>query len=118
MRTNKLLVKFADNQVVSYDRIVERHSQAGRRFLLNWGEKMYIEITIDLTKYNGKIIDLRLSDYYTMKKMIDIAWQANSISKTPREGYWVRVVNKEKIFPGHLTLANCGITTGDRIEII
>ncbi|MEK3952657.1 MAG: EsaB/YukD family protein [Psychrobacillus psychrotolerans] len=79
---------------------------------------MYIEITVDLSKYDGKIIDLRLSDYYTMKKMIDIAWQASSISKNPREGHWVRVVNKDKIFPGHLTLAHCGITTGDRIEII
>lgn len=81
-------------------------------------KKVYIEITVDLSKYDGKIIDLRLSDYYTMKKMIDIAWQASSISKNPREGHWVRVVNKGKIFPGHLTLAHCGITTGDRIEII
>ncbi|MFJ8064668.1 EsaB/YukD family protein [Psychrobacillus sp. NPDC096426] len=79
---------------------------------------MYIEITIDLCNYEGDVMDLRLSDYYTMKKMIDIAWQAKAISKTPREGHWVRVVNKDRLFPGHLTLAHCGITTGDRIEII
>ncbi|KAA0955573.1 ubiquitin [Sporosarcina sp. ANT_H38] len=79
---------------------------------------MYIEITVDLSNYEGDIIDLRLSDYYTAKKMVDIAWQANSISISPREGQWIRVVNKDKLFPGHLTLAHCGITTGDRIEII
>lgn len=79
---------------------------------------MYIEITLDLSKYNGKVIDLRLSDYYTMKKMIDIAWQAASISNPKREGHWIRVVNKDKLFPGHLTMSECGITTGDRIEII
>ena len=79
---------------------------------------MYIEITVDLSNYEGDSIDLRLSDYYTMKKLIDIAWQANSIAMNPREGHWVRVVNKDKLFPGHLTLAHCGIRTGDRIEII
>ena len=79
---------------------------------------MYIEITVDLTNYEGHVFDLRLSDYHTMKKMIDIAWQAGSISQGKREGHWVRVVNKDKLFPGHLTLAHCGITTGDRIEII
>jgi len=79
---------------------------------------MYIEITVDLSNYEGDVMDLRLSDYYTMKKMIDIALQANAISTTPREGHWVRVVNKDRLFPGHLTLAHCGITTGDRIEII
>ncbi|MFJ7932755.1 EsaB/YukD family protein [Sporosarcina sp. NPDC096371] len=79
---------------------------------------MYIEITVDLSNYEGDVFDLKLSDYHTMKKLIDIAWQAGSISKSQREGHWVRVVNKHKLFPGHLTLAHCGITTGDRIEII
>lgn len=79
---------------------------------------MYIEITVDLTNYGGEVFDLRLSDYHTMKKLADIAWQAGAISNRQREGQWVRVVNKEKIFPGHLTLEHCGIKTGDRIEII
>ncbi len=79
---------------------------------------MYIEITVDFSKYKGEVIDLRLSNYYTLKKMIDIARQATAIAEVPREGHWVRVVNKDKIFPGHLTIADCGITTGDRIEII
>lgn len=79
---------------------------------------MYIEITVDLRNYDGDVFDLRLSDYHTMKKLTDIAWQAGSISKRQREGQWIRVVNKEKVFPGHLTLEQCGIKTGDRIEII
>lgn len=82
------------------------------------GKDMYIEITVDLSNYEGDVFDLRLSDYHTMKKLIDIVWQASSISRKQREGHWVRVVNKDKLFPGHLTLAHCGITTGDRLEII
>ena len=42
---------------------------------------MYIEITVILLIMRGEVFDLRLSDYHTMKKMIDIAWQAGSISK-------------------------------------
>ena len=79
---------------------------------------MYIEITVDLSKYKDEVLDIRLSNYYTLKKMIDIAWQAASITGSPREGYWVRVVNKDKLFPGYLTISECGITTGDRLEII
>ncbi|CAM3251003.1 EsaB/YukD family protein [Filibacter tadaridae] len=79
---------------------------------------MYIEVTVDLTNYEGTVLDLRLSDRYTVKKLLDIAWQTTTISRSPREGHWVRVVNKNKLFPGHLTLTDCGVTTGDRIEII
>lgn len=79
---------------------------------------LYIEVTVDLQKYNGNVLELRLSDYYTIKKCIDIAWQASHLTATPREGHWVRIVNKNKQFPGHLTLAECGVRTGDRIEII
>lgn len=79
---------------------------------------MYIEVTVDLTNYDGDVFDLRLSNYHTMKKLIDIAWQAQSISERQREGHWVRIMNKNKLFPGHLTLEDCGITTGDRLEIV
>ncbi len=78
---------------------------------------MYIEVTVDLKKYNGNVFDLRLSNLYTIKKLIDIAWQADSISEPVREGHWVHVVNKDKRFPGHLTLSECGVITGDRLEI-
>ncbi len=47
---------------------------------------MYIDITIDLKHYNGSVFDLRLSDYHPVKKVIDIAWQAQSVSMPPREG--------------------------------
>ncbi len=86
--------------------------------LLGGRTAVYIEITVDLKNYDGNVFDLKLSDYHTVKKLIDIAWQASSISQGQREGHWVRVVNKNKLFPGHLTLAHCGITTGDRIEIM
>ncbi|WP_301107133.1 EsaB/YukD family protein [Sporosarcina sp.] len=79
---------------------------------------MYIEVTVDLKKYDGKVFELRLSNYHTLKKLIDIAWQAQSISERQREGHWVRIMNKNKSFPGHLTLEDCGITTGDRLEIV
>ncbi|MEK3934620.1 EsaB/YukD family protein [Sporosarcina sp. FSL W7-1349] len=79
---------------------------------------MYIEVTVDLSRYDAEEFDLRLSDFHSIKKMIDIAWQARSISERQREGHWVRVVNKQTAFPGYLTLAECGITTGDRLEIL
>lgn len=79
---------------------------------------MYIEITIDLKNYINEVYDLRLSDYYSVKKVIDIVWQTKSISKSPREGYWIRVVNKQLVLSGNERLIDCGITTGDRLEII
>lgn len=80
--------------------------------------KMYIDITIDLTQYNGAVFDLRLSDYHSVKKVIDIARQAQHVSVPPREGYWIRVVNKETVFSGEQKLSDCGITNGDRLEIL
>ena len=79
---------------------------------------MYIEVTVDFKRYGGEAFDLRLSNYHSLKKMIDIGLQAQSISEKPREGYWVKVVNKDKVFPGHLTLEACKILSGDRLEII
>ncbi|MFP7473166.1 EsaB/YukD family protein [Niallia taxi] len=79
---------------------------------------MYIEVTVDLQKYNRNNIDLRLSDYYTIKKLIDLSWQVSDIETLPRSGYWVRVKNKQKVFPGNQRLTDAGITTGDIIEIL
>ena len=79
---------------------------------------MYIEITIDLKHYTGEVFDLRLSDYHSVKKVIDIVWQAKSISESPREGYWVRIPNKRLVLSGTERLIDRGITTGDRLEII
>lgn len=79
---------------------------------------MYIEITVDLKHYTGETFDLRLSNYHSIKKVIDIVWQAKRISDLSREGHWVRVVNKRVVLSGADQLADCGITTGDRIEIL
>ncbi|PLR67752.1 MULTISPECIES: EsaB/YukD family protein [Bacillaceae] len=79
---------------------------------------MYIEVTIDLKHYTGETFDLRLSNYHSVKKVIDIVWQAKCISDPPREGYWVRVPNKQIVLSGSHKLVDCGITTGDRFEIL
>ncbi|HEY4552630.1 MAG TPA: EsaB/YukD family protein [Bacillaceae bacterium] len=79
---------------------------------------MYIEITVDLKHYEEETFDLRLSNYHSVKKVIDIVWQTKSISKPPREGYWVRIPNKQKVLSGNERLVDCGITTGDRLEIL
>ncbi|MTH53961.1 ubiquitin [Bacillus mangrovi] len=79
---------------------------------------MYIEVTVDLKNYTGEVFDLRLSDYHSVKKLIDIVWQAKCISDPPREGHWVRVPNKEMVIPGDLQLGTSGIMTGDRLEIL
>ncbi|PLR96522.1 EsaB/YukD family protein [Bacillus sp. T33-2] len=79
---------------------------------------MYIEITVDLKNYNGDTFDLRLSNYHSVKKVVDIVWQAKSISSSPREGYWARIPNKQIVLSGNDILVESGITTGDRLEIL
>ncbi|HZG70412.1 MAG TPA: EsaB/YukD family protein [Chondromyces sp.] len=79
---------------------------------------MYIQITVDLRNYSGSTFDLRLSNYHSIQKVVEIAWQAKGLEKEPRPGYWVRVENKQLVCPGYLTLAESGITTGDRLEIL
>ncbi|TYR79169.1 ubiquitin [Priestia megaterium] len=79
---------------------------------------MYVEVTIDLKHYTGERFDLRLSDYHSIKKVIEIVWQAKKIPGLPREGYWVRIPNKHLVFSGPNKLAECGITNGDCIEIL
>ncbi|KKI89759.1 ubiquitin [Bacillus sp. SA1-12] len=79
---------------------------------------MYIEVTIDLKNYQKDSFDLRLSNYHTVKKMVDIVWQAKKVSELPKEGAWIRVINKHKIVQGSERLIDVGITTGDRIEIL
>ncbi len=79
---------------------------------------MYINITVDLKNYNGDVFDLRLSNYHTVKQLVHIVWQAKAISTPPKEGYWVRIQNKEKVVTGGESLLESGITNGDRIEIL
>ncbi|SIT70707.1 EsaB/YukD family protein [Edaphobacillus lindanitolerans] len=79
---------------------------------------MYVEVTVDLSNYEGDVMDLRLSDYHTFKKVTHIARQVQDVTKHQREGHWVRVVNKNRTYPGHMTLAQCEIKSGDRLEIL
>ena len=79
---------------------------------------MYIEVTVDLKNYNEKSFDIRLSDYYSVKQLVDIVWQVKAIPETPREGYWIRIQNKKIVLSGSEQLAASGVTTGDRLEIL
>lgn len=79
---------------------------------------MYIEVTIDLKNYTGESFDIRLSDYYSVKKLVDVVWQVKAIMDIPREGYWIRVQNKKIMLSGSEQLAASGVTTGDRLEIL
>lgn len=63
-------------------------------------------------------MELRLSDQHLVKKLIDITWQTMDLTVKPREGYWIRVKNKDRVFTGMQTLEACGITTGDHVEIL
>ncbi|MGN1385012.1 MAG: EsaB/YukD family protein [Bacillus sp. (in: firmicutes)] len=79
---------------------------------------MYIGLTVDLRNYTGEVFDLRISNFLTIRKVIDICWKVKEIENAPAEGYWIRVVNKEKICSGYETLLDSGITSGDRIEVL
>lgn len=79
---------------------------------------MYIEVTVDLKNYTGESFDVRLSDYYSVKQLVDVVWQVKAMTDIPREGYWVRVQNKKIMLSGSEQLAASGVTTGDRLEIL
>lgn len=79
---------------------------------------MYINLTIDLNKYSQESIELRLSNHYSIKSLVDIVWQTQNIKTMPREGYWIKNLSKNKVIAGNTTLKDAGITTGDRLEIL
>lgn len=80
--------------------------------------RLYIEVTVDLKNYTGENFDIRLSNYYSVKKLVDVVWQVKEITDIPREGYWIRVQNKKIMLSGNEQLAASGVTTGDRLEIL
>lgn len=82
------------------------------------GFHIYIQLTIDLNRYTGEVFDLQVSNYRSIKKVVEIIWQVKDIASAPKEGYWVRVQNKEFVCSGYETLLDSGITTGDRLEIL
>lgn len=65
---------------------------------------MYIQVTIDLQNYTGEVFDLQISNYLSVKKVIEIVWQVKKIEMQPKDGYWIRVQNKEFVRPGYDTL--------------
>jgi len=79
---------------------------------------MYINVTVDLSNYKQSPIELRLSNQHTIKSLIDITWQTTQIQTPPREGFWIRVQNKQKTFSGPMSLEDAGITKGDRIKVL
>ncbi|MDM5318063.1 EsaB/YukD family protein [Fictibacillus sp. b24] len=79
---------------------------------------MYIEVTVDLKNYTGETFDLRLSNFHSVKKVVDIVWQTKQIHVPPRDGFWVRVPNKNIVLSGNQKLLEHGIMTGDRFEIL
>ncbi|MFC4024363.1 EsaB/YukD family protein [Oceanobacillus longus] len=79
---------------------------------------MYIHVTVDMQNYDHAPIELRLSDQHSVKKLVNITWQALNLTVKPREGNWIRVKNKERVYAGLHSLEECGITTGDCVEIL
>lgn len=79
---------------------------------------MYIGITVDLSNYNGEIFDLRISDFLTIRKVVEISWQIHKMEMAPPEGYWVKIENKDKVCSGYESLMDSGITNGDKIKIL
>ncbi|SDB99730.1 EsaB/YukD family protein [Shouchella lonarensis] len=79
---------------------------------------MYIQVTIDMRRYNGKQFDLRLSDQYTAKKVVDTVWKIEQLSVPRREGSWLRIQNKARTLSGHDVLAESYVTSGDRLEVL
>ncbi|MGN1402257.1 MAG: EsaB/YukD family protein [Bacillus sp. (in: firmicutes)] len=79
---------------------------------------MYIGITVDMKRYNGETVDLRLSDYLTIKKVIEIAWKIKKVDEMPNSGFWVRIRNKDIVCSGYESLVESGVTNGDHIEVL
>lgn len=79
---------------------------------------MYIQLSVHMKDKDHEQIDIRVSDQYTVKAFVTIAHQILNNSEQISDGYWIRVTSKNKVFTGNQTLKACGITTGDRIEIL
>lgn len=79
---------------------------------------MYIELTIDVKQQTRPSFDIRLSNQHSIKKLVDIVSQILNEEIQISDGYWIRVQNKQRVYTGNQTLKECGITTGDRVEIL
>ncbi|BBO00163.1 EsaB/YukD family protein [Sporolactobacillus terrae] len=79
---------------------------------------MYINITVDLANYNQDALDLRISNRQPVKQLIRTVWTIAGIHEAPREGYWVRVVNKGMMIRGFDVLHEMKITDGDKLLVL
>ncbi|GGL51977.1 MULTISPECIES: EsaB/YukD family protein [Sporolactobacillus] len=79
---------------------------------------MYINITVDLSRYQRKTLDLRVSDRQPVKQLIRTVWTIAGIQKAPRSGYWVRVENKEQMIRGFDILGDKRISDGDKLTVL
>lgn len=78
---------------------------------------MYMELTVKL-KDEDQSIDLRMSDQKTIHQLVQVTWKLLEVKRQPKDGGWVRIVNKQKVISGVLTLEESGVTSGDLIEIL
>ncbi|WP_054706180.1 EsaB/YukD family protein [Bacillus sp. JCM 19041] len=79
---------------------------------------MYITVTIDMHRYSGKRFDLRLSNQYSAKKVVDLVWGMENPKAPRRDGSWIRIQNKDSHLHGTQILEQNGVTNGDRLEIL
>lgn len=40
------------------------------------------------------------------------------LTSEPREGYWIRIANKDRVISGNARLNDAEILSGDRVEIL
>ncbi|WKB36154.1 EsaB/YukD family protein [Terrilactibacillus sp. S3-3] len=79
---------------------------------------MYIDITVDLTRYRQTTLDLRVSDRQPVKQLVQTVWKIAGIKSMPRPGYWVRVENKSQMIRGFDILKDKEIANGDKLMIL
>ncbi|MCL1631246.1 ubiquitin [Sporolactobacillus sp. CPB3-1] len=79
---------------------------------------MYINITVDLSRYKRDSLDLRISNQQPVKQLIHTVWTIAGLEQPPREGCWVRVVNKELIIRGYDILGEKKISNGDKLLVL
>ncbi|MFT8318598.1 MAG: EsaB/YukD family protein [Sporolactobacillus sp.] len=79
---------------------------------------MYINLSLDLSRYNRETLDLRVSDRQPVKQLIQTVWTIAGIDRQPRIGYWVRVANKREMIRGFDVLSEKRITDGDKLIVL
>lgn len=79
---------------------------------------MYINVTVDLSHYKRGMLDLRISNRQPVKQLIRTVWTIADIPVPPRDGYWVRVINKKMVIRGFDVLYEKKISDGDKLCVL